>query len=88
MKVDDIDWESEFEKFKKCSVQKFSLHVLNKYDYFEDAFHGAQILPKGYNPNEPAEEQLNQEGVRFWELNYGWDMWVESLLQRCEDYEH
>lgn len=77
-----INYEDEFERFKKSNLNSFNQEYLGKFEY-SDVHHKYSILPKGYDYGENnLEELITPKGFpAFYELNFGWDMWVGCLLE-------
>lgn len=80
-----INYEDEFERFKKSHLNSFNSEYLDKFEYSE-VHHKYDILPKGYDYGENNLDKLISkiEFPSFYELNFGWNMWVGCLLEERE----
>lgn len=76
-----IDYNKEWQLFKKSRMQDFNEDYLSNFDYFEGVHCRYDILPKCFdwdeNDNIPSDKSFEM-------LNYGWNMWIGSLLRGDE----
>lgn len=68
---------TDYDLFKKSSMQSFRGEYLDGFEYFEDAHVVFSILPKGYSGD--CDEIPRDEN--FIKLNYGFDMWMGAMME-------
>lgn len=85
MKIKDIVWVDEFNKFKKSYMQHYA--GLDRFKFVENQHPRFEILPIDFDIEDNDILPSGKDFEVFMTINYGWDMWCGALLERCEDWE-